>query len=77
MVTISVINLKKEPDHASELVSQEILGTPVLILKTKDSWLQIQTPDNYISGWIEESSVKTDDMNRNVSLEKSKKGSLS
>ena len=39
------------------MVSQEILGTPVLILKTKDHWLQIQTPDNY-SGWIEESSVK-------------------
>ena len=57
VVTISVSNLKKEPDHASELVSQEILGTPVLILKTKDHWLQIQTPDNY-SGWIEESSVK-------------------
>jgi len=57
VVTISVSNLKKEPDHASELVSQEILGTPVLILKTKDPWFQIQTPDNY-TGWIEESSVR-------------------
>lgn len=57
LVTLSVINIRKEPGHASELVSQSILGTPVLILKTNDSWLQIQTPDNYI-GWTTESSVR-------------------
>ncbi len=56
LVTLSVINLRKEPDHASELVSQAILGTPVLILKSLNSWFMIQTPDNYIS-WTEESSV--------------------
>lgn len=57
LVTLSVINIRKEPGHASELVSQSILGTPVLILKTNDSWLLIQTPDNYI-GWTTESSVR-------------------
>jgi gamma-D-glutamyl-L-lysine dipeptidyl-peptidase len=57
LVTLSVINLRKHPDHASELVSQARLGTPVLILKNNDSWLLIQTPDNYIS-WTEESSIK-------------------
>jgi SH3-like domain-containing protein len=57
LVTLSTINLRKEPHHSAELVSQAILGTPVKILKTEDSWLQIQTPDNY-TGWIEESSVK-------------------
>lgn len=57
LVTLSVINIRKEPGHASELVSQSILGTPVLILKTNDSWLQIQTPDNYI-GWTTDSSVR-------------------
>lgn len=56
LVDLSVINLRKEPDHRSELVSQARLGTPVLILKNKNSWIQIQTPDNYIS-WTEESSV--------------------
>ena len=56
LVTLSVINLRKEPDHRSELVSQAILGTPVLILKNEDSWLLIQTPDNYIA-WTEKSSV--------------------
>jgi len=57
LVTLSVINLRKQPDHSSELVSQSILGTPVLILKNENSWLLIQTPDKYI-GWTEESSVK-------------------
>ena len=57
LVTLSVINLRKLPDHASELVSQAILGTPVMILKEEGSWLLIQTPDKYIS-WTEKSSVK-------------------
>jgi SH3-like domain-containing protein len=57
LVTMSVINLRKKPDHTSELVSQVRLGTPVLILKIINSWIQIQTPDNYIS-WTEETSVK-------------------
>ena len=57
LVTLSVINLRREPDHASELVSQARLGTPVLILKNNNSWMLVQTPDNYIS-WTEASSVK-------------------
>lgn len=61
LVSISVINLRKQPDHRSELVSQSILGTPVLILKNENSWLLIQTPDQYIA-WTEESSVEL--MNR-------------
>ena len=56
-VTISVANLRKQPDHAAELVSQAIMGTPLIVLKNEDSWLLVQTPDRYIS-WTEESSVK-------------------
>jgi AmmeMemoRadiSam system protein B len=58
IATLSTINLRKEPHHSSELVSQVILGTPVKILKSEDSWLHIKTPDNY-TGWIEEASVKS------------------
>jgi cell wall-associated NlpC family hydrolase len=32
------------------------MGTPVLILKSADSWLLVQTPDKYIA-WITEASV--------------------
>jgi len=56
LVTISVINLRKDPDHRAELVSQAILGTPVMVLKNENSWLLIQTPDKYIA-WTERSSV--------------------
>jgi gamma-D-glutamyl-L-lysine dipeptidyl-peptidase len=61
LVTISVINLRKQPSHQSELVSQSILGSPLIILKNENSWLLIQTPDHYIA-WTEASSVKL--MNR-------------
>lgn len=56
LVTISVINLRKNPAHSAELVSQAILGTPLKIIKDEDSWLLVQTPDSYL-GWVEESSV--------------------
>jgi SH3-like domain-containing protein len=56
VVSISVINLRKQPAHTSELVSQAIMGTPVMVLKSENSWLLIQTPDRYIA-WTEKSSV--------------------
>jgi hypothetical protein len=56
IVTISTANLRKEPHQSAELVSQAILGTPLLILKHQNSWLLVQTPDRYIS-WTEASSV--------------------
>ena len=57
LVTLSVINLRKDSYHSSELVSQAILGTPVMILKRHNLWLLVKTPDNYIA-WTEESSIK-------------------
>jgi SH3-like domain-containing protein len=58
LVTLSVSNIRKLPDHRAELVSQAVLGTPVRILKNKSGWLLVQTPDHYL-GWTESSSVKT------------------
>ncbi|MGE5419251.1 MAG: NlpC/P60 family protein [Chloroflexota bacterium] len=58
IAALSVINLRKEPDHSSELVSQAVMGTPVMILKTVDSWIQVRTPDRYIS-WTERSSIRS------------------
>lgn len=56
LVTVSVSNVKKHPSHASELVSQAIMGTPVKILKKKEDWLLVQTPDYYI-GWVDDSGI--------------------
>lgn len=57
IVSVSVCNLKKNPSHSSELVSQAIMGTPVKILKKDGSWLLIQTPDYYI-GWSTDSGIE-------------------
>jgi SH3-like domain-containing protein len=62
VVTLSVANMRKEPRHSAELVSQAILGTPVVILKEKDSWVLVRTPDKYIS-WTEKSSLEFMDEN--------------
>lgn len=56
LVCLSVINLRREPDHTSELVSQSLMGTPVHILKEEDSWCLVQTPDRYIA-WTENTSI--------------------
>lgn len=56
LVTLSVSNIRSGPDHATELVSQALLGTPVKVLEVVDGWYRIQTPDQYI-GWVDENGV--------------------
>jgi len=57
LVTVSVTQMKGEPSHSSEMVSQAIMGTPVKILKKKGGWSLVQTPDNYL-GWISDSGLQ-------------------
>jgi len=56
LATISVANMRTGPDHATELASQILMGTPVKILAKVDGWLQVQTPDQYI-GWVDELGI--------------------
>ena len=56
LVNVSVANLRAEPRHSSELVTQALLGTPVKVLKKENGWHMIQTPDNYIS-WVDPSGI--------------------
>jgi len=56
IVSVVVSNMKKEPSHSGELVSQAIMGTPVKIYKKSGSWLLVQTPDHYI-GWVSDSGI--------------------
>lgn len=58
LITLSVANLRANPSHASEMVTQAIMGTPVKILKERGSWVYIQTPDNYLA-WCEKVAVTT------------------
>lgn len=61
LVTISVGNLKKTPDHASELVDQVLMGTAVKILKRQRGWYLVQVPNEYL-GWITRGSLRRSDL---------------
>ncbi|WP_430814825.1 NlpC/P60 family protein [Carboxylicivirga sp. RSCT41] len=60
VTSLSVANLRDEPRHAAQLVSQIIMGTPVQILKSENGWSLIQAPDHYIA-WVNNSSLKAMD----------------
>ncbi len=56
LVTISVANLRAEPRHGAELVTQALLGTPVRVLKAERGWLYVQTPDRYLA-WTDGGAI--------------------
>jgi hypothetical protein len=57
LTTLSVSNLRKQPNDASELVSQALLGTPVKVLDYVNKWYLVQTPEHYI-GWMDTSGLR-------------------
>jgi gamma-D-glutamyl-L-lysine dipeptidyl-peptidase len=56
LIDVSVCNIRHDPGHEKELISQALMGTPVRILSEENGWLKVQTPDSYI-GWIDEDAV--------------------
>ncbi len=52
LVALSAANMRAVPDHATELVSQALMGTPLKMLDYYDGWYLVQSPDYYI-GWME------------------------
>jgi len=56
ITNVSVSNIRKDPRHSSELITQGILGTPVKVLKKKGGWYLIQTPDHYL-GWVNNGGI--------------------
>ncbi|MCG8310590.1 MAG: C40 family peptidase [Cytophagales bacterium] len=72
LINISVANLRGRPKHSAELVTQALLGTPVNLLKKRNGWYLIQTPDKYIA-WITEGSLeRMDQFEREIWRKKSK-----
>ena len=57
VVTLSVANIRSQPQHSAELSTQATLGTPLKVLKNESSWYLIQTPDQYIS-WIDAAGIE-------------------
>lgn len=52
LASLSVSNLRATPDHASELVSQVMMGTPLQVFEFKDKFYRVQTPEGY-PGWLD------------------------
>lgn len=50
-VMSSVADIRKSPDHASELLNQMIMGESAELLKTEGDWHLVRLPDGYI-GWL-------------------------
>jgi gamma-D-glutamyl-L-lysine dipeptidyl-peptidase len=62
IIRVSVANMRRDPDEASELVSQAIMGGPLKILRESGEWCYVQTPDKYL-GWMRQDSFVLCDKN--------------
>jgi gamma-D-glutamyl-L-lysine dipeptidyl-peptidase len=62
IITVSVAQVRKKPDVYYEIITQELLGNEVTILKKKGYWLYCQLEDNYL-GWVMKSSIVAGNQN--------------
>ena len=72
LINVSVANLRSQPKHSAELVTQALLGTPLKVYKKSGSWLLVQTPDKYIA-WTNSSQLEILNPERMSSWKKSRK----
>ncbi|WP_300433709.1 NlpC/P60 family protein [Christiangramia sp.] len=56
VVKISVANIRDEPKHAAQLVTQATMGMPLKVYKKEGDWYYIQTPDAYL-GWVDSGGI--------------------
>jgi SH3-like domain-containing protein len=57
VVVKPVVNMYREPDRSSDVVSQAIYGTNVTRMKGKHGWVNVRTADQY-TGWIPTSDLR-------------------
>ncbi len=56
LINNSVSSIRRITTRSSEMLNQALLGTPLRVLKKKNSWYLIQTPNQYI-GWINKADI--------------------
>jgi hypothetical protein len=49
----TLVNLRKEPDHRSELVNQVLFGEHVRIIEERKEWYKVESCFDSYSGWAE------------------------
>lgn len=57
VVKISVANLRDEPKHSAQLVTQATMGMPLKVYKKEGSWYYVQTPDDYLA-WVDYGGIE-------------------
>lgn len=57
VVPISVANLRDEPKHSAQLVTQATMGMPLKVYKKDGGWYYVQTPDGYLA-WVDYGGVE-------------------
>ena len=53
---VSAANIRREPDHRSELLTQAVLGEKVRVFLERDGWALGRMTDGYL-GWVTRSSL--------------------
>ena len=57
LASLSVINMREDPNYAAELGTQALMGTPVKVhAHDNDYWVNIETPDGY-KAWVNEMAI--------------------
>ncbi len=56
-IATGVVDVHAEPAETSEVVTQALLGTPLVPLDATDGWRAVQLPD--YAGWISETALAT------------------
>ncbi len=54
---LSVANLRAQPKHSAELVTQTLMGMPLKIFNQENGFYQVQTPEGYYA-WIDAAGIK-------------------
>ncbi|MBR9855375.1 MAG: SH3 domain-containing protein [Algicola sp.] len=56
-ISLSVANIRSNPSHSAEMVTQGTLGMPLKVYQKDRNWYLIQTPDKYL-GWVDNGGVE-------------------
>jgi len=56
--TLSIVPIRMEPTHKSELISQLLFGELYKILETSDTWNNIKTVFDSFEGWVDIKQVQ-------------------
>lgn len=52
-----LLNIRKDPRHSGELITQCLMGQPLKLIKREANWWLVQLEDDNYVGWAEEKAI--------------------